>query len=87
MAVIVLSCEGVPEVSAPEVAADIEAEFAEHRAWWKNVRCTWDGTRLVLQAESDEATDVPALIDEFSDCISAYVSEPFDGGIQVVSVT
>jgi len=84
---IVLACHGVPPAAGPEAAADITNEFSEHRTWHKNVRCSWDGTRLVLEAENDYDKDGKALQDEFSDCIAAYISEAFDGQITVESIT
>ncbi|MBJ6985263.1 hypothetical protein [Luteimonas sp. MC1750] len=83
---IVLACYGVPESAGPEAAADITAEFAEHRQWYKNVSCTWDGARLLLQGDNDVDADGLALIDEFSDCTSAYIKELFDGEVKVESI-
>ena len=84
---IVLTCYGVPPSVANEAAVDITVEFAENRFWHKNVSCQWDGTRLIVQAENDFDSDGLALMDEFSDCLSAYMAEPFDGDIKVESVT
>ncbi len=84
---IVLACTGAPPSAGPEAATDIAAEFAEHRQWYSNVRCTWDGSKLILEAESDVDNSGAALMDEFSDCISAYVAEPFDGEIEIVSIS
>lgn len=84
---IVLACYGVPHAVGTEAATDITGEFAEHRPWHKNVRCTWDGSRLVLEAENDFDSDGSALKDEFSDCLSAYIAELFDGEIKVESIT
>jgi hypothetical protein len=84
---VVLSCGGVPEAAGAEAAADITKEFAEHRTWHKNALCTWDGSRLILSAENDYDSEGLALMDEFSDCISAYITEGFDGGIKVESIT
>ena len=83
----ILSCNGVPATAGAAAAADITREFAEHRPWHKNVQCTWDGSRLVLSAENDYDPDGAALADEFSDCISAYITELFDGSIKVESVS
>ena len=41
---------------------------------------------MVLQAENDADSNGLALSDEFSDCISAYIAELFDGEIKVESV-
>jgi hypothetical protein len=87
MARILLSCSGVPAAAGPQAAKDITAEFAEHRPWYKRVQCTWDGSRLLLQADNENDTDGIALIDEFSDCLSAYITELFDGDIRVESVS
>ena len=58
----------------------------EYRRWHKNVRRTWDGSCLVLEAENDYDSNGLALVDEFSDCLCAYL-QPFDGAIGIVSVT
>ena len=36
--------------------------------------CTWDGERLILQADNDYDPEGLALLDEFSDNISAFIS-------------
>jgi len=83
---IVLACDGVPTHAGPAGALDIAEEFT-HRPWHKNVKCDWDGVRLVLQADNDFDSDGLALRDEFSDAISACIREPFDGNIEIVSAT
>ena len=84
---LILSCGGVPPSAGPQAAKGITAEFAEHRNWYRHVLCTWDGSRLLLEAESDIDMDGVALMDEFSDCLSAYITELFDGEVSVESVT
>lgn len=84
---VVLACYGVPEAAGAEAATDITAEFADGRPWHSNVICTWYGSRLVLQADNDFDSEGLALMDEFSDCIAAYIEEPFDGEIKVESVS
>ena len=84
---VVLSCSGVPKAAGPEAAADITREFAERRTWYKNVSCTWDGSKLMLSAENDHDPKGLGLMDEFSDCISAYIAGGFDGDITVESIT
>ena len=81
-----LICIGVPPAAGGEAASDITEEFAEHRRWFSNVSCRWDGARLVLEADSDFDSDGIALSDEFSDCVSAYVAGDFDSTISVESV-
>ena len=86
MAKILLSCSGVPPAAGPQAAIDITAEFAEHRPWYHAVKCTWNGSKLLLAAESENDDDGLALTDEFSDCLSAYIAEPFDGDIQLEAI-
>lgn len=84
---MVLACYGVPESAGAEAASDIAIEFADHRTWYENVSCIWDGSRLVLQADSDVDSDGIALLNEFADCTAAYIEEPFDGEMKVESVS
>jgi hypothetical protein len=49
------------------------------------VVCRWDGHVLILQAENDFDREGLALIDEFSDAISACIANGFDGNISVNS--
>ena len=83
---IVLACHGVPSAAGAEAAVDITDEFAVHRPWQKNVLCSWDGSRLLLQADSENDPKGLGLMDEFSDCISAYIRDGFDGSITVESI-
>jgi hypothetical protein len=83
---IVLACKGVPADVGAVAARDIAEEFT-HRPWHQNVHCEWDGSRLVLQADNDFDSNGLALMDEFSDAIAASITDSFDGGIDVVSVT
>lgn len=83
---IVLACSGVRAENAGAAARDIAEEFSRRR-WHHNVRCDWDGSRLLLQAENDFDSNGRALMDEFSDAISACIKEGFDGDIEVVSIT
>ena len=83
----ILACYGVPKSSGAEAAIDITTEFVEHHPWHSNVTCTWDGERLILQADNDFDSDGLALIDEFSESISAYIAELFDGDIKIESIT
>jgi hypothetical protein len=83
---IVLACKGVPAEVGALAAHHIIEEFT-HRPWHQNVRCEWDGSRLILQADNDFDSTGLALLDEFSDAISASIADGFDGGIDVVSVS
>jgi len=67
-------------------ATDIQNEFLENRDWHSNVVCSWDGEKLKLVAENDFDQDGQALLDEFGDCIAAYVIDYFDSNIKIESV-
>lgn len=83
---VILECSGVPAADGDEAAKEIESEFREHRPHHHNVQCTFGDGVLVLQADNDFDPDGRALMDEFSDCISAYIG-PFDGDLKLVSST
>jgi len=83
---VILACSGVPEQVGAAAACDIAEEFT-HRPWHQNVQCSWDGSRLLLQADNDYDIDGSALTDEFSDAIAACIVEGFNGSITVESVT
>jgi len=83
---IILACHGVPVHAGAEAARDIGEEFT-HRSWHHHVRCEWDGSRLILQADNDFDSNGLALLDEFSDAISGCIEDGFTGGIDVVSVS
>ena len=82
---VTLACDGIPANEAPQAATDIADEFHK-RAQHQNVTCKWDGHSLLLQAENDFDDQGLALLDEFSDAISACVRTPFDGDIRIVSI-
>ena len=82
---IVLACKGIPTHAGVAGARDICNEF-EHRPWHENVTCVWDGSQLILQAENDFDSNGLALVDEFSDAISACIEGGFDGNIEILSI-
>jgi hypothetical protein len=81
---LVLVCEGVTTASGERTAIDITDGFHK-RSWHRDAKCAWDGKCLILRAENDFDPDGRALIDEFSDEISANVAQGFGGDIRVVS--
>ena len=83
---VTLVCSGLPPAAGENAATDIAKEFADHRKWHNSVTCEWDGTRLILRAENDFDKTGLATLDEFGDCISAYVSDPGDSQIAIESV-
>ncbi len=82
---IVLTCSGIPSNEGPASAESIREEFT-HRPWHQNVKCEWNGSYLILQADNDYDANGQALTDDFSEAISACVSNAGDGDIKVVSV-
>lgn len=82
---VVLALKELPPENGPDAARDIAEEFLR-RPHHENVRCGWDGTILTLTAENDFDSDGKALLDEFSDAISACVLNAGDGDIEVVSI-
>ncbi len=82
---VTLICKGVPTQLGQAGAIDITEEFT-HRLWHQNVLCEWDGEQLLLHAESDWDADGKALLDEFSDAISACIVGTFGYGLEVKSV-
>jgi hypothetical protein len=83
---ITLECEGVPPSAGDETARDITEAFRCHYPHEHNVLCTFDNGKLKLVAENDYDAQGLSLMDEFSDNISAYIAELFDGEIKLVSV-
>lgn len=83
---IVLACSGIPADEGPAGAECIQEAFA-HRPWHTNVKCKWNGSELILQADNDYDSNGLALMDEFSGEISACILDAGDGDIEVVSVT
>jgi hypothetical protein len=87
---IKLSATGIAPFAGARVASDIEEEFHAHRMWHHDVSCIFIDGNLILTAKNDCDPHGLALMDEFSDCICAYVSNddrlPLDGDIQLLSV-
>lgn len=83
---ITLECDGVPAHAGAEAANDITEAFRAHYPHEHNVACSWNGNTLRLVAENDHDPDGLNLMDEFSDNISAYIAEGFDGDIRVIVI-
>ena len=84
---IVLECSGVPSDQGEVAARDITKEFAEHRPHHRNVTCSFADGKLTLIAENDYDPKGLALMDEFSDCLSAFIRGGFDGDLVVKSAS
>ncbi len=83
---VTLICSGLPPAAGPEAAVDIAKEFAEYRRWHSRVTCEWKGALLILRSDNNFDTNGLATLDEFGDCISAYVSDPGESHIEIESV-
>lgn len=83
---VVLQCEGLPANAGAKAAEDVTAGFSR-RDWHQKAVSHWDGKLLILTAENDFDRDGRATMDEFSDEISACMSDGFDSDIRIVSVT
>jgi hypothetical protein len=83
---ITLECYGVPPTAGEEAARDITEAFRLHYPHEHNVVCTFENRKLKLVAENDYDPEGLNLMDEFSDNISAYIAEPFEGDLQLVSI-
>jgi hypothetical protein len=84
---VILECSGIPNNEGYTAAQGITRAFAEHRPHHKNVTCSFVDGKLILVAENDFDPKGLALMDELSDCLSAYTSMHFDGDITVKSAT
>ncbi|MFV3131710.1 hypothetical protein [Niveispirillum sp. KHB5.9] len=83
---ITLECDGVPPSTGDELARDITEAFRLHYPHEHNVICTVENDKLKLVAENDYDSKGLNLIDEFSDNITAYAMEDFDGDIRLVNI-
>jgi hypothetical protein len=82
---IVLACKGVPAHVGAVAARAVSEEFAR-RPRHENVTGEWDGSQLILQADNNFDSNGLALVDEFSDAVSACIKDGFDGDIEVLSI-
>jgi len=82
---IVLAC-AVPVSTGEEAASDIVREFVEFRQHYSDPSCIFEDGKLVLACTTDWDADGSNLIDEFSDCICAYVVAGFDSDIEIRSI-
>ena len=81
---VTVECQGVALSLGGEAAADIEREFREHRTWHYNPGCSFADGILALTVENDFDADGSATLDEFADCIVAYIGE--HGPVRVADV-
>jgi hypothetical protein len=79
----------MPETEGPEAAGAIAKEFNEFRGpRYLNAICAFERGVLILSCDNDgwDANGLN-LMDEFSDCLAAYIATPFDGELRFVSST
>jgi hypothetical protein len=84
---VTLICDGLAPAAGEEAARDITREFADALQWHRRVTCDWDGARLILRSENDFDETGQATLDEFGDCIAAYVAECEGSSIRIESVS
>ena len=84
---IVAVCHGVPPSSGEQAARDVTADFAEHSDWYGTATCEWNGSDLILRAETDCDADGNLTADYFYKCIGACVADLLVGaGVYIESV-
>jgi hypothetical protein len=81
------SAPAYPEAEGAEAAVDIQEEFVTHRIHHQNVQCTFSNRTLKLIAENDYDDKGLAHMDEFSDCLCAFLKESPSRYFGVESVT
>ena len=81
---ITLACNGIDDSVGVTAAQDIETEFRDHRRWHRDVHCHYEGGTLILCVTNDFDKAGLALLDEFGDCLSAYLKD--HGAVRVLSV-
>jgi hypothetical protein len=85
---IILSAGGIDPAFGHSAATDIQDEFRDHRQSHQHVTCQYEDGKLLLTAVNDFDVNGLAVLDEFSDCLSAFLpmNALGNGEMQVVSV-
>lgn len=81
---ITIECLDVAPSLGPQAAVDIEQEFHAERTWHQQPSCTYADGKLLLVARNDFDADAKALLDDFWDCLAAYLGE--HGAMNILSV-
>ncbi len=71
---ITMRAGGVSPQAGPTAAKDIEQEFRNNRPWHEDVSCSFSDGTLTLIATNDHDREGLGLLDEFSDCLSAFIA-------------
>ena len=83
---VIIACGNVPADLGHEAAAGITNEFQQRGPRYFNAICMFERGKLLLSCDNDGwDADGLNLMDEFSDCLSAYLP-PFDGNMKIVSI-
>ena len=80
---VTLSC-ACPAHIGPELAGDLQTEFRDNYPHEHEVTCTYEDGKLLLASTNEYNPDGLNLMDEFSDMITAYSPEHFDGDIELL---
>jgi hypothetical protein len=81
---VTLACSGIDASFGATAALEIQTEFRDHRRWHREVHCRFESGTLILFGTNDFDETGLALLDEFGDCLSAYLKE--HGAVRVLSV-
>ncbi|WP_271503838.1 hypothetical protein [Bradyrhizobium sp. CCBAU 11357] len=81
---ITLACGGIDAAVGAIAAQDIQTEFRDHRRWHRDVHCRYESGTLILCGTNDFDEAGLALLDEFGDCLSAYLND--HGAVRVLAV-
>lgn len=81
---ITLACSGIDASVGAIAAQDIQTEFRDHRRWHREVRCHYESGTLILCGTNDFDEAGLALLDEFGDCLFAYLKN--HGAVRVLTV-
>jgi hypothetical protein len=86
---VILVCDGIPADEGEQAAREIAKEFNGVRTpRYVNATCTFLDGILVLSCENDGwDADGLNLMDEFSDCLCAFIVTPTDRNLRLVSAT
>jgi hypothetical protein len=84
---IVLTCDGVPPSCGKEAAQGITYMFADLGEQYMSAKCEWNGSELVLRAESEWDEDGGLTADFFFKSVLACARELApEGGVSIESV-
>jgi len=84
---ILAICDGMQPNCGEQAARDITAEFAALGDQYLSAQCEWNGTELVLRADSEWDEQGQLTADYFYKCVLACARERAPtGGVSIESV-